>query len=153
MKLNGENKTKVELRIVGYQFPNNVSDEHDANWLRVFLSVTVPEGSWETVDSCLLTWEVNSLADWLQNIAEEKDPKNDLDFIEPNLRCQILDSLPSVKRIRIFFELESRPRWKKADWSGMNDLWAELNASSAELLEAAKSLRDDINKFPQRAIK
>ncbi len=68
--------------------------------------------------------------------------------MEPNLRFELIETEP--KKLKVYFELESRPSWAPYDSAGMEDLWAEFEINKEELREAAASLQEDLKQFPTR---
>jgi len=90
------------------------------------------------------------LVEWLRRVANETAEEDEISFLEPNLRFEIVDGLP--KKIRAYFELESRPSWAQSDGAGMDDLWVEFELKSNELFAAADSLENDLQKFPRREL-
>ena len=147
MLLSGDDGNRFELSVVGYQFPHLENEEYDSDWLRINIRVNHPRGAWTSTDACLLTWEVARLAEWLAAIANGNASDDEEDFIEPNLRFQILEN---HSRMRVYFELECRPSGAPSDGAGMNDLWLDLNVDGQDLTNAAASLRDDLACFPIR---
>src|SRR5438128_6537496 len=148
MLLSGPLATEFEMNVVGYQFPHLENAEYDSDWLNIKIRVQLAQGSWTATDPSLLTWELASLAEWLESIAEGKPVALEESFLEPNLRFELSEG--ETKRLRVYFELESRPAWAPYDGAGMDDLWAELIVKPEELRQAAASLRDDLNRFPIR---
>ena len=147
MHLAGPDGQSLELRIVGYQFPHLESEEYDSNWLIVEGKVVHPRGEWTFRSPCLLTYEVASLADWLDSVVRGRPRSEKKGFIEPNLRVQFVESFFFGARLRVYFEAESRPSWA----AGEDDLWVELSASDFDLRRAAASLRGQLERYPQRA--
>jgi hypothetical protein len=110
-----------------------------------------PSGLLEATDPSLGTVEVAQLADWLEAIAEREEPVRDLEFIEPNLAFELAETNDSL-RLRAWFELELRPPWSPADEVPARDLCVELELSRDDLRAAAESLRDQLGRFPPRAV-
>jgi len=151
MQLVGPNGDQFRLRIVGYQFPSKVDDEYDSNWLRVEIQATVRGRSWQSIDACLLTWELTSLIDWIEHIAAGKNADREVRFLEPNLSFTLNQKQGDRVCFSVFFELESRPSWASAKGAPESDLWAELECSSRELQAWSAELREQLKKFPVRA--
>src|ERR1041384_7672906 len=107
MKLFGEHGTSVEISILGYQFPHLADKDYDSNWLQIRVRAIIPDGEWTAEDPCLLTYEVERLAAWLEAVAEGTYTTSSIGFVEPNLEFRMLDGC----RLRIYFELECRPPW------------------------------------------
>lgn len=82
MILLGSADERIELSIVGYQYPDaKPSDWYDANWLMVRLKVG---SAWESVDPAMLTTEAGEVAGWLRRAAVGLAEPT-LEFIEPVL--------------------------------------------------------------------
>jgi hypothetical protein len=143
-----ENQT-VELRIVNYQYPDLNDGSWDRNWLNIYLDVNSKAGHWHTLHPSLTTWEVNSLINWFESLSQGIQPENQkLDFTEPNLSLQLLNAFDSPeKRIRIKFELESRPPKARA----LVEYFVDLVADSYELKRLSTDLKTELDKFPERS--
>jgi hypothetical protein len=151
MKLIGANDQAFELRILGYEFPEIEDDKYDSNWLIIEVEVNHPKGSWIARDASLLTYEVDRLGRWLENIANNQQVNPLQSFMEPNLEFIFISPESPSKVLRIYFELELRPSW--APYTGiMQDLWVEFQVSKLDLQQAALSLWEQLSKYPQRAI-
>ena len=151
MILRSRDLSAFELRVAGYQFPDIESDEFDANWLVIEGRVApADERAWEFRDPALLTWEVERLSNWLEALASGQPVEESEDFLEPNLRFEVVGRSEDVITIRVYFELESRPPWFFAREAGMNDLWVDLLVDSDDLRAAASSVRSDLAKYPPR---
>lgn len=149
MKLTGESHTSFALQVVGYQFPELENDDYDSNWLNVRIDVSHPKGSWTATDPSLLTYEFRQLEDWLGAIAKNPANPSDIDFIEPNLKFQYRVDDDS-RILRIFFELESRPKWAPSNGAGMEDLWIDIPFAQDDFDAAAAAIAEECRRFPQR---
>jgi hypothetical protein len=136
------------LKIIGYQFPNEVKDVDDMNWLFVEGHVGHPNGSWTFRDPCLMTGEVLRLATWLEDTAADMVVDVEQNFIEPNLSFS-LRHIEDGKHIRVCFDLESRPAWAGAE--SRQNVWVEFPVNNVEVLAAAASLRQQLRRFPPRS--
>ena len=142
---NGEN-TELELRAVGYQFPE-LATGMDSNWLMIELLARHPRGSWRRTDPALLTWELVDLATWLEQVALNRGD-HEVWFIEPCLSLSATrNEEAGSTHVRIHVSHEFAPPWAEADEGA--DLNFEL--TEAELGAAAASLREQVKRFPQRA--
>lgn len=152
MRLDGPNGDFVELNLVGYQFENARPGEglDDANWLRVWVQASAKGHRWQTVDSCLLTWEVLRLADWLESISRNGNVDSKQDFLEPNLSFELVGRTGTATNLRVYFDLECRPKSLASNLAGMEDLWAELQLSSEQLREWALDFRRQLGRFSPR---
>ena len=64
--------------------------------------------------------------------------------MEPNLRFEIIEA--RQKKLKIYFDLESKPSWAPQD----DTLWADFEVEADDLRKAATSLREDMKHFPTR---
>ena len=151
MILRGRDLSEFELKVAGYQFPSLSGDEFDDNWLMVEIrAAPADERPWRSTDPSLLTWEVKRLSNWLVALASGQAVEEGEDFIEPNVRFEVVERAEDTITIRVYFELESRPPWFFADAAGMDDLWIDLRVDADDLRTAAEDLRRDLAKFPPR---
>jgi hypothetical protein len=85
MILRQQEGPEIDLRILGYQFPQGVTDWHDLNWLNIVVRVSTLGARWTGgPDPCLLTTEARELARWLRSAADGHHILP-LNFIEPEL--------------------------------------------------------------------
>ena len=151
MRLVDDSGDFVELQIADYQFRRIEDEPWDSNWLQIRLNATVDGKAWTSVDPSLLTMDVETLANWLDSVADGRRVDPELDFMEPNLSFQVDGDEPRGIRMRVWFELESRPPWKKNDVAGARDFAAQLLVDSEQLRRAALDLRTQLSEFPTRA--
>jgi hypothetical protein len=153
MMLRGLNGTFFQLEILRYEFPLLRllwATEYDSNWLVVRISVRHPRGEWTATEPCLLTYEVAGLADWFEANARGAPVGEAIGFIEPNLTFRLTNDSDGNQVLRIYFELECRPPWAAARAAGPEDLWLDLPLTDLDLTAAARSLRAQLARFPQR---
>ena len=150
MKLAGRDGQSLELRILGYQFPHLETEEYDSNWLVVAGKVTHSRGSWQFTNPCLLTYEAERLASWMDRIADANLPCDTCGFIEPNLEFRALLSIDRPV-LRVYFDLEARPSWASSVCAGTEDLWVEFPIEELDLKSATRQWRTELTTYPQRA--
>jgi hypothetical protein len=144
----GIDEQKVELKITNYQFPNNsIPRDYDSNWLHIYLSVKSKLGDWQTIDPSLLTWEVEEIIKWLDDLSKQKvNIETSIEFIEPNLSFEFIQDESNEKIIRIKFNLESRPKSAKDEI----EYYVDCRMTCEQLKQAANELSQELSKFPQR---
>jgi hypothetical protein len=148
--LKGSDGQSLALSLAGYQFPDLASAEYDSNWLTVTIDVAHPRGNWRASDPCLLTYEAARLAAWLDGITPESAVGSEESFVEPCLVFSIVDA-NGGRALRVYFELECRPAWASARAAGQEDLWVQFPLSELDLKAAARELREQLLRYPQRA--
>ena len=146
MKLNGQDKS-FELWVVDYQFRDNKSDEYDSNWLTIGIRLKGFKREWTTSDPSLLTWELKSLTDWLQKILIGDFEEKEIEFIEPNLKFELVDNTNDSYKMRTHLTLESRPVWFTDDETFSFD----IDVDRGELKQSVQRLKSELIKFPGRA--
>jgi hypothetical protein len=151
--LRGRQGTELELGIVGYEFPDERFDPWDSNSLLILVRVVSPEGTWEVIDPCLTTWEVDHVVRWLAALAHRADlvAGRPLGLAEPNLTVtsRALPGEPDRVAVRACVALELRPPWVKSV-AGAANLCVDLDIDRDDLVTAARQLRADLARFPQR---
>jgi len=114
------------------------------------VDVSHPRGHWSATDPSLLTYEVARLAEWLRSVARGDAPEREESFMEPNLLFQVVDTALGPA-LRVLFGLELRPSWAGSDVAGVGDVFVEFPLRALDLRQAADSLVDQLQHFPQRA--
>jgi hypothetical protein len=144
MRLTNHRGTSLEFRALRYEFPELTRREYDSNWLVISGRIEKDGTGWQFRDPCLLTNEVLSLAEWLESRAHDAMPTSEISFIEPNLYFKWARGI-----LRVDLEQECRPPW--APFDKVDEFYITLSPSPQEMNEAAKALREDLEKFPIRA--
>jgi hypothetical protein len=145
--LEGESGDRLQLELLGYQFPTLADEPDDSNWLNVRVSARNGGGAWSGTEPVLQTGEVAKLADWLDAVAAGTESEHVLGFRKPNLS---FEHGGEPVRLRAWFELESRPEWAPAAEAGEHDLCVELDVDPDDVRAAAASLRSQLGRFPSR---
>ena len=148
MKLYNSKGEYLNLSIQRYQFPENIDCYWDANWLTIKGEVQLGKKIWSFQDPCMLSFEASGLLDWLSSISQGAPKKQELCFLEPNLEFQITDE----NKLRIYFELESRPSWAPCDEAGMKDMFLDLELNQEMLMTAIDVWKTQLSAYPVRAL-
>jgi hypothetical protein len=132
------------MSIMGYQFPAITDEEWDSDWLVVAGRVSLTRGDWRFRDSCITTFEMVHLADWLEAVSLGIAGPGWCALTEPNLQ---FDG-PKNGAIRVSFALECAPPWARRgeDW---NKHGFEVPIGPSLAL-AADQLRRALVQFPRR---
>lgn len=146
MKLNGQDKS-FELWVVDYQFLDDKNDEYDSNWLTIGIRLKGFKSEWTKSDPSLLTWELKSLSDWLQKILTGDFAEKEIEFIEPNLKFELIDNTHDPYKMRTHLTLESRPVWFTDD----ETFSFEIDVDREQIDHSVQRLKSELIKFPGRA--
>jgi len=141
-----EKENSFELSIVGYQFPNAVTEPYDSNWLSIQLHLSDRQGVWDIIDPCLLTYEVSRLADWFNRINSGNFSELACDFIEPVISFGVVD-YNQQRFLRIRCAIEALPPWTQ----DQDEYFIEFTLSAIDLKLASDDLREHLENYPQRA--
>ena len=135
----------LRLGIDGYQFPHNVDDAWDSNWLIVTGEAVLGGQRWDFRDPSLTTFELERLADWLDRLVAGAEQPAFCGFTEPNLDFRRL----SDQSLRVAFSLEAQPPWAELkDDFGAHGFEVPIASGIAA---AAQALRQLLALFPVRA--
>jgi hypothetical protein len=146
MRLLGSAGQALELRVVGYEFPDNHTGLYDSNWLVIEGHAEHPGGNWVFRDPCLLTYEASHLADWLEAVAVGREGQPSAGFIEPNLSFNVVSST-GERVLRVSFALEAHPPWSPRS----SEAFIDFPIADLDLARAAMEWREQLRQFPQRA--
>ncbi|MCY1044332.1 hypothetical protein OV208_23640 [Corallococcus sp. bb12-1] len=145
MMLKGTDGTHFGLRILGYQFPQGGSA---ANWLNIEIDAAFASVAWRATDPALETFEVRSLANWFEALAEARPAQDAKSFLEPNLKFERLASPGPQVLVKVRVKGELRPPHNL--YPPEAEVSAHFALDAAALGAAAKSLREQLQDFPQR---
>jgi hypothetical protein len=153
MKLDDGQGTSLDLDIVSYQF--TIPDQgvnspsltfSDCNWLMVKGMIVMPHlKSWEFMDPCLNTAELENLADWFGKVADSPIPRV-IFFMEPNLRLSF--SLLPRPVIKVTLSHESASPWNRRTFPGFDEL--SFPTACNDLAQISRELYDLASRFPPR---
>jgi hypothetical protein len=147
MKITGQDDQSFELWVINYQSSDNTTDEYDSNWLRIGIRLTGFKREWITTDPCMLTWEVKFLADWLQSILAGDTKQRTIEFIEPNLKFELVNTQGDAFRVGIHLNLESKPGW----YTEKEIFSFDLLVDRSQLEHSVERLNNELIRFPGRA--
>lgn len=151
----------VSLAIADYEFPANLDDEYDRNWLMIDGHAKSDEFEWSFREPILLTSEATDLAVWLAGVAGGDAPISDepndgypheaFPTVEPNLEFQLVQRDEVSATIRVFLQLESSPPdLFTADFPDRWGYFIELTMERASFAKAAADWSAELSKFPPR---
>ncbi len=158
MQLNGADGIgELRVTIASYEFPNILNEVTAANWLEIDISVRTPHGSGTSRVACMRTWDVVSLADWLDALGAQR-PMDCLDiaFPEPNLQIRVVHRMPEELTFHVYFILERPGMWQMDDAHNVDSSnyigEMDLTVPYAALLTASEYLRTALQNFPIREV-
>jgi len=147
MKFFCENGQFVELKILGYQYPEMLEDNYDRNWLMIYINVKSTDKQWEAASPALLTFEVQALINWLEKLSDNKVVKyKRKGGYEPNISFELSNKFDSkTKVIKIYFDAEFHPLPQSN-----RRYCIKLKANNEELKKYVEELKNELEKYPIR---
>lgn len=152
MRLTNSDGSLFELKILGYAYPDILTEKYDSNWLIIEIEAVHPKGSWVARSTCLLTWEIEALAVWLEKIHLGQEVKPLQKFIEPEMEFEILEISSSAKFLRVYVEFGLRPKWAPWESGTWKEVWLQFTILEIDLEKAISLLRQQLAQYPMRAI-
>jgi hypothetical protein len=143
--------SELEIRILGYEYPDTRNSTYDSNWLRVYVRVKSPRFSWKFMGPYLLTWEIFSIAKWLKALVGHDILNRKQEFIEPNLRFRLKKKSNNYKIVRICFSHEGRPPHTTSPEALKKNFQIDFTIDDTELKSASGELLAELNVFPMRS--
>ncbi|HEV8384851.1 MAG TPA: hypothetical protein VGQ11_08260 [Candidatus Acidoferrales bacterium] len=150
MRLFGPTGDSFDLEIIGYEFPAEICDLFDSNWLQIQTEVSVGEHVWRGIDPSLLTWEIVELANWLERVADGRPTSPAAEFMEPELRFQLVDRENQTIRLQVCALLAERQLGPAMPRPHKEERCVELECTSEQLVAAAGDLRRQLGLYPPR---
>jgi len=151
----GKNGREYELGIAGYEFEGPMEDkegvswdpEYDGNWLNMSFRVKEAGRDTSCLDACLLTWELEHLADDIEYFLSHPEEKEFEPWFTENVLWLGLRRLAEGKvAFGMHFTSEGKmtedKKWETFNFSGV--------FSEREIRRAIKSLRVFAAAFPYR---
>ena len=136
-----ENNKRLELEVLGYEFPDAEGDYYDANWLNVGIRYDDGSLSFRQVDSCLLAFELEELTETLDAILEGREAGTITDFTEPYLTLAVT-RVGETCALQVRFVYDTDGPWKAVGVCRGLD--------RRELAELNAGLKNMYARFPRR---
>jgi len=152
MNLRNRKGDEFRLKIIGYQFPDILDKYWDSNWLNVQMSGNNAVGSWSVEDSCLLTFEVESLASWLVKIPSDKILKFHINFTEPSPQFRLIQHKSGNRLLRVDLGYIFRKKLSNLFGERKTVHWY-FPLNEIDLPRQAHLLREQLKNYPQRVFR
>ena len=136
-----ENNKRLELDVLGYEFPDAEDDYFDANWLNVGIAYDDGNLSIRQIDSCLLAFELAELTETLDAILEGRETGTTTDFMEPYLTFAVT-VVGGRCAVQLRFVYDTGSPWK--------EVCVCQEMDRRELREMNDGLKEMYARFPRR---
>ena len=139
LNLKNDNAT-LQISVCGYEF-EVTNDKYDDNWLNVklFLTDYLNDYNFNTIDPCLLTFELNDLKRWFEDIKEKGDFNKEISFIEPCLSFELIDG-----KLRIILNYNFNPKDSNKPY------YFDISLENLNISLIIRDILTVMNKFPER---
>lgn len=136
-----ENNKRLELDVLGYEFPDGEGDDLGANWLNVGVVYDDGSLSFRQTDSCLLATELAELTEALDAILEGRETGMIQTFLEPYLSFAVT-GIGELYAVQVRFVYDTDGPWK--------DVGICQGMDRRELAELNEGLKALYRRFPRR---
>ncbi len=158
MRLIGLDERGVELRVVGYQFPDHPDPLARRSWLVIEGVAYADEGSWSFRWAALTPDDAVLISEWLlmtafgeMSVAAPHELGAECDgclhFVEPNLGFAVAEYRSDVIVLRVELDLEFQPPWRESKTAG-DPYVLVCHLPAATLTKAAEEWDAEIAPFP-----
>ena len=118
-------------------------DGDKSGWFYIQLKVNSDQGSWECTDPFWQVKDIPVIINWFRDWAENKSIKSNLlRFIEPNISFEIFKFDARLKRLRIYFRAECRPKPPQ-----QLEYYLDFALTNDQLINLSNDLSDDYRSF------
>ena len=131
----------LEVEVLGRQFPNEVSDYWDANWLHVKVQCRDDCALATHQGSILLTFEIEAFGKQIEQIIDGKSERARFEGIEPFLKISVQKS-GSLGHILVSVDLSNAERTSFHTF--------QFDTDQTQLVAAVKDISRIIDEFPVR---
>tara|TARA_R110002096_G_scaffold324349_1_gene518363 strand:+ start:10232 stop:10684 length:453 start_codon:yes stop_codon:yes gene_type:complete len=136
----------LELKIIGYELPENFGPSYEANFLVIELNVASDLGNWQTDGCALSTTDVEKIIDWFYKLGEHKSQTQQLSFMEKGISFELINNNTVQKQVRALLYSECLPQNAVEG----KQYYVDLDLNHLELKEVSESLQKELNLFPSR---
>jgi hypothetical protein len=148
VRLADHSGNEFQLVILGYQHPDVHEDRWDSNWLNVSGTVATAAGQkWTFSAACVTTFELEELAEWLDDLSADGRAPDQFEFTEPHVRFAYV---PWPKRtLQLTLSGEGAPPQPSLQGRG-GEATLEFPLSEADASDLAGQIRNALADFPPR---
>lgn len=144
MLLKSEDGKEFELSLIDEPIPDPQDGFGDVGAVEIAFRVATGEDEWEETAPSINTYELDSLAEWLESIASGAHDEAEIDLLGPELNFQVVKDTGDRVVLRIRFRLEGRPEEMVMDAETTEARHVDLKLPRENLRAAAASLRADL---------
>lgn len=152
MNLHNGKGDEFRLQILGYQFPEILGSYWDSNWLKVQVSGANSTGQWSVEDPCLLTFEVETLAAWLEKLFVDNASEKYISFAEPSPQFRVIKHKIGKFLLRVDIGYIFRKKMPEV-FGKRKTIHLYFPLDEIDLPAQALSLRRQLQEYPQRVFR
>jgi hypothetical protein len=144
----------LQISVVGYEFPDVVTDMDDANWLLIRLALQSQHGGWrwQVEDAGALTWELEQCVEWLFKLSAGEAVEQDYcGFSEPDIAFEVIrNDEQAAVGLSVHLMDEFQPPTKVLVPRENNIVTLRFHTPSDTLQKFAQDLMTELQAFPVR---
>ncbi|RUM33321.1 MAG: hypothetical protein DSY50_08410 [Desulfobulbus sp.] len=142
------NSTHFLLKVEGYEYENAL-EEDDANWLTVsIIAGDASNSSWRARNSCLRTFELVNLREWIQSILKFPLESTSIAFTENELSFSYDNNT-----LTVVLDFAFHPKKENYDYDVDEEYYLKFKTDKNILLKMLNYLNEIIQKYPVKTIK
>lgn len=132
----------IELKIIGYEFPD-ATEYYDANWLNIKIKVESGKVQYEETQPCVLTWDIEDLIQGMSTLLKKRKAVYHTNFMEPYLSMEF-EGRDNIIEVRFRHQIDGDP-----DFSETYEVYFSI--PKREFKEVIRQLKEEYEKYPKRA--
>ena len=136
-----------DMEIVGYEYQFS-NDKYDANWLEVKISVSHQGKQWSAQESCLRTFELTVLRDWLLSISDSGDFSASITFTENEIAFKYVGG-----RFFVILDFNFHPSGSQYNYDDDEEYLFEVESPEEKLKTFIDELNQRIEQFPEKHVR
>lgn len=132
----------IELRIMGYEFPNE-TEYYDANWLNLKIKVESEKVKYEEIAPCVLTWDIEDLIRGMSTLLKKRKAVYHTNFMEPYLSMEF-EAHDKIVEVKFRHQIEGGPDF-------LETYESSFSIPKREFGEVIRQIKEEYEKYPKRA--
>lgn len=141
MYLFANGSKRIELKIIGYEFPGE-TEYYDANWLNLKIKVESEKVKYEEIDPCVSTWDIEDMIRGMSALLKNKKAVYHTNFMEPYLSMEF-EGHDKIIEVKFRHQIDG-------DSDFLETYEACFSIPTREFGEVIRQLKEEYEKFPKR---
>lgn len=144
MLLKSEDGKEFELSLIDEPLADPQDGFGDVDAMVIAFRVATGDEDWEETAPSINTFELDTLADWLDSVASGSHDEAEVDLLGPELNFQVVKDTRDWVQIRIRFRLDDRPEEMAMDAETTEARHVDLRLTREAIAAGAARLREEL---------